>query len=98
MTEPFNAATYLTRADGGRAGRVAIRHPRGTLTYAELEAEVRRVAAGLVVLGVRPEERVMLVMVDDVELLTGILGAMHMGAVAVPCSTNGRIPGSASRR
>ncbi|MGD9531012.1 benzoate-CoA ligase family protein [Pseudonocardia sp.] len=87
MTEPFNAATYLTRADGGRAGRVAIRHPRGTLTYAELEAEVRRVAAGLVALGVRPEERVMLVMVDDVELLTGILGAMHMGAVAVPCST-----------
>src|SRR5207248_3350342 len=36
---------------------------------------------------VRPEERVMFCMVDDVELLTGILGAMLAGAVAVPVST-----------
>ncbi|MGQ0574000.1 MAG: benzoate-CoA ligase family protein [Pseudonocardia sp.] len=87
MTELFNAATYLTHTRDGRGDRVAVRHPGGTLTYAELEAEVRRVAAGLTAIGVRPEERVLLVMVDDVELLTGILAAMHVGAVAVPCST-----------
>ena len=89
MTEPFNAAAYLTerRVAAGDGDRVAVRHPRGTLTYAELAAEVRRVAAGLTAVGVRPEERVVLCMVDDVELFTGILAAMYIGAVAVPCST-----------
>src|ERR687891_393456 len=47
----------------------------------------RRVAAGLVDIGVRPEERVLLCMADDVELATGILAAMYVGAVAVPAST-----------
>ncbi|HVL83376.1 MAG TPA: benzoate-CoA ligase family protein [Pseudonocardia sp.] len=89
MTEPFNAAAYLTqrRVDAGDGDRIAVRHPGGCLTYAELTAEVRRVAAGLIAGGVRAEERVLLCMVDDVELLTGILATMYIGAVAVPCST-----------
>ncbi|WP_214366659.1 benzoate-CoA ligase family protein [Pseudonocardia sp. H11422] len=89
MTELFNAAEYLTerRVTAGDADRVAVRHPGGTLTYAELAAEVRRVAAGLSAIGVRPEERVLLCMVDDVELFTGILATMYIGAVAVPSST-----------
>jgi len=89
MTEPFNAAVYLTerRVAAGDADRIALRTPRGNLTYAELTDEVRRVAAGLVAIGVRPEERVLLCMVDDVELVTGILASMYIGAVAVPSST-----------
>jgi benzoate-CoA ligase len=89
MTEPFNAAAYLTerRVAAGDGGRIALHHPRGSHTYAELADEVRRVAGGLVAIGVRPEERVLLSMVDDVELATGILAAMYIGAVAVPCST-----------
>jgi benzoate-CoA ligase len=89
MTELFNAAAYLTerRVDAGDGDRVALRHPRGTHTYAELTAEVRRVAAGLVGIGVRPEERVLLCMADDVELATAVLATMYMGAVAVPAST-----------
>ncbi|MGH3585399.1 MAG: benzoate-CoA ligase family protein, partial [Pseudonocardia sp.] len=65
----------------------ALHHPRGTHTYAELADEVRRVAAGLARIGVRPEERVLLCMTDDVELATGILATMYLGAVAVPVST-----------
>jgi benzoate-CoA ligase family protein len=89
MTEPFNAAAYLTerRLDAGDGARVAFHTTRGPVTYAELTAEVRRVAGGLAALGVRPEERVLLCMTDDLELATGILGAMYLGAVAVPCST-----------
>ncbi len=89
MTEPFNAAVYLTdrRVAAGDAERTAVVAPRGSLTYGGLAEEVRRVAGGLAALGVRPEERVLLCMTDDVELLTGILGAMYLGAVAVPCST-----------
>ncbi|NMH99638.1 benzoate-CoA ligase family protein [Pseudonocardia acidicola] len=89
MTDLFNAAEYLTErwVIAGDGDRVAVRHPGGTLTYAELAAEVRRVAAGLTTIGVRPEERVLLCMVDDVELFTGILATMYIGAVAVPSST-----------
>ena len=86
--ELFNAAEYLLAAAvDGRADRVAVRHPAGELSYGQLLAEVRRVAAGLLGLGVRPEERVLCCMVDDVELFTAILAAMYIGAVAVPCST-----------
>jgi benzoate-CoA ligase len=89
VTEPFNAASHLTerQVDAGGGDRVALHHPRGSHTYAELLAEVRRVAGGLRELGVRPEERVLLCMTDDIELATGILATMYLGAVAVPSST-----------
>ncbi len=89
MADPFNAAEYLTasRVDAGDGDRVAVHHPGGRLTYAELTDEVRRVAGALHSLGVRPEQRVLLVMPDDVELFTAILATMWMGAVAVPSST-----------
>ena len=89
MTEPFNAAAYLTerRVAAGDADRVALRHPAGAHTYGQLTEDVRRVAGGLAAIGVRPEERVLLCMADDIELATGILAAMYLGAVAVPCST-----------
>ena len=89
MTEPFNAAAYLTerRVAAGDADRVALRHPGGTHTYGQLTEDVRRVAGGLAAIGVRPEERVLLCMADDIELATGILATIYLGAVAVPCST-----------
>ncbi len=91
MTAPttFNATDWLLHRHvrDGNGDRLAVVCGDRTLTYAELSDETRRVAAGFRALGVRPEERVMLCMADGVELLTGILGAMHMGAVPVPVST-----------
>ena len=90
MPETFNACEWLVdrQVRAGNAARTAVVAAAGrSLTYAELSREVRRVAAGLAALGVRPEERVVLVMADDVELLAGILGAMWLGAVPVPVST-----------
>ncbi|MPY84232.1 MAG: benzoate-CoA ligase family protein [Actinophytocola sp.] len=85
----FNATDYLVdrhlREDNG--GNTAVVSPGGTLSYADLTAEVRRVASGLRRIGVRPEERVLMCMPDDAELFTAILAAMYLGAVAVPCST-----------
>jgi benzoate-CoA ligase family protein len=86
MPDRFNAAEYLVDQNAGN-GRTAVVAGRRTLGYAELAGQVRRVAAGLRALGVRPEERVLFCMADDVELVTGILGAMYLGAVAVPVST-----------
>lgn len=85
----FNAAEYLVhrRVAGGDGERVALLHPGGELTYAQVGDEVRAVAAGLVALGVHAEERVLFLAADSPELVAGLLGAMHRGAVAVPVST-----------
>ena len=52
MSESFNATDYLVgrRLAAGEGDRVAVRAPSRTLTYAELDAEVGRVAAGLAAL------------------------------------------------
>ena len=84
--ELFNAAEYLL-AGSPDPDRIAVRHPGGELTYGQLAEQVRRVAGGLLALGVRPEERVLCCMVDDLELFTAILATMYIGAVAVPSST-----------
>lgn len=88
MPEVFNTTDYLVdrHVREGRGARTALVSHRA-LTYEELSGEVRRVAAGLRALGVRPEERVLMCRVDDVELFTGILAAFRVGAVAVPVST-----------
>jgi benzoate-CoA ligase len=85
----FNATGYLVdrQVDAGLGDRTAVITPDRTLSYTELAAEVRVVAAGLRALGVRPEERVLMCMADDVELFTAILATMYLGAVAVPTST-----------
>lgn len=85
----FNATDYLLHRHvrDGDGDRTAVLCDTLSLTYQELAEETQRVAAGFRALGVRPEERVMLCMADGVELLTGILGAMYMGAVPVPVST-----------
>ncbi|MGW1561850.1 benzoate-CoA ligase family protein [Streptomyces sp. NPDC002144] len=89
MPELFNAADWLVdrQVDEGNGGRTAVVTPTRSLTYRELADEVRRSAAGLRALGVRPEERVLFCMADDVELFAGILAAFRIGAVAVPAST-----------
>ncbi|MCE7002972.1 benzoate-CoA ligase family protein [Kibdelosporangium philippinense] len=86
---PFNAAEYLVdrHVKAGRGERLAVVASSGALTYRELSEEVKRSAAALRSIGVRPEERVMLCMADDIQLLAGILGAMYIGAVPVPTST-----------
>lgn len=85
----FNATDYLLHRQlrDGHGDRTAVVCDALSLTYQELADETQRVAAGFRALGVRPEERVMFCMADGVELLTGILGAMYLGAVPVPVST-----------
>ena len=84
----FNASAYLVdRNLPARADDIAVVGSRRTLTYGEL-ADVRaRVAAGLLALGLRTDDRVMLVMSDDVEMFVAVLACFHAGLVAVPVST-----------
>ncbi|AQZ64307.1 Benzoate-CoA ligase [[Actinomadura] parvosata subsp. kistnae] len=88
-SESFNASVFLTdrQVAAGRGEHVAITGPAGELTYGRLAERVAALAAGLRGLGVRPEERVVLVMSDRPETVVTILAVMRMGAVAVPVST-----------
>ncbi|MGV9826499.1 benzoate-CoA ligase family protein [Gordonia sp. NPDC003429] len=84
----FNAAEYLVhaRVAEGLGDKTALIGTR-TVTYAELSDEVARVASGLRAIGLHADDRVMLVMSDDVEMAVTILAAFHAGLVAVPVST-----------
>lgn len=55
--------------------------------YAELEGAAARCRGALAAQGIRPGDRVCLVMSDSPEMVSALLAIMGMGAVAVPCST-----------
>ena len=80
MTEPpetLNFAEHLFATNRGRAGKVAYVDDRGALSYGDLEDRSRRFAAALVGLGIRREERVLLVMLDCNEWPVAFLGALY---------------------
>jgi benzoate-CoA ligase family protein len=89
----FNAADWLvTRHAVATPERraitaVGLEGAVRTLSYGELDQEVRRFAAALMASGVRPEERLLLCMGDTPELLTAFVAGLRIGAVPVPVST-----------
>jgi benzoate-CoA ligase family protein len=86
MAAPFNACSWLVdrHVDEGRGDQVALLCGDDAVSYAELLALVEGVAGGLRGVGLRPEERVVLVLRDSVELEVAFLAAMRIGAVALP--------------
>jgi len=85
----FNAATYFVdrNVDAGRGSNVAIEIGDDRITYAEVLARVNRVASGLRRIGVRPEERVALLLADGPEFAYSFFGAIKMGAIPIPLNT-----------
>ncbi|MEL6894320.1 MAG: AMP-binding protein, partial [Actinomycetota bacterium] len=93
MHDIFNASTWLLdrNVDDGRGDHPAVRCRGATTSYADLLELTERVATGLRTRGVRPEERVAMVMLDSVDFVATFLGAMRIGAV--PVLTNPLLPG-----
>ena len=81
--EPLNFAAHLFQANAGRAAKIAYVDDRGSLSYGELEQRSRRLAAGLLGLGLRREERVLLLMLDSNEWPVAFLGCLYAGIVPV---------------
>ena len=71
----------------GRGDRLAIVCEGRQVTYRELRGNVNRVAHALTALGVGAGDRVLLVLLDSPEFVAAFLGAVKIGAVAVPTNT-----------
>src|SRR5262249_17745731 len=86
---PYNAVTDLIDApvERGLAGKTAFIDADRTLTYGDLQARSCRFASALFDNGLRPEERLALLLYDTVDFLLAFWGAVRAGIVALPLNT-----------
>ncbi len=89
LPDQFNVATYFIdrNVEEGRADRIAIECGEQRISYGQLLERVNRVGNALRGLGVRPEERVLILLPDAPEFLCSFFGIIKIGAVAVPVNT-----------
>jgi benzoate-CoA ligase family protein len=89
LPRDYNAAYDLLQrhVDEGRGDRVAVIDDDGSHTYRAVAERAMRAAGALQALGVQPEQRVALCMVDSVDFVATFLGAIALGAVPVPLNT-----------
>ena len=83
----FNFAQHLIATNVGRAAKTALIDDVGTLTYGELTEQIRRFAGGLQAMGIRREERVLLLMHDSSDWVVAFLGSLYAGVVPVAVNT-----------
>jgi benzoate-CoA ligase len=83
----FNMAQHLLERNAARAAKAAFVDDLGTIRYGDLATRVRRLAAGLRALGLRREERVLLLMQDCNDWPVSFLGAIYAGLVPVAVNT-----------
>jgi benzoate-CoA ligase family protein len=87
MPERYNAASILdSNLEAGREKKTVIRCGSETVTYGQLARRVEAFASALRDLGLRREERVLLILDDTPAWPTAFLAAIRIGAVPVPVS------------
>ena len=83
----FNFAQFLIAANNSRKEKTALIDDVGSLTYGEMADQIRACAAGLRKLGLKREERVLLLMQDSTDWVVSFLGALYAGVVPVAVNT-----------
>jgi benzoate-CoA ligase len=86
----LNAATYFVdrHIDEGRGDTIALECGDRRISYAGLQEQVNRTGSALRdQLDVRPEERVLLLMLDSPEMVFSFFGAIKIGAIPIPTNT-----------
>jgi len=86
---PYNAATEFVdnNVARGLGSKMAFVDPQRSLTYAQLQAQTCRLARALRRMGVRPEERMALILYDTVEFPMAFWSAIRAGIVVIPLNT-----------
>ena len=89
LPEPFNVASWLVDRNlaEARGDNTAIECGDERVTYRQLAERVNRLGNALRSLGMRIEERVLLLLLDTPEFAYSFLGAIKAGIVPVPANT-----------
>ncbi len=87
--KPYNAVADFVDAPVARGlgKKIAFVDPDRSLTYGELQARSCRFAAALKNLGLRPEERLALLLYDTVDFPMAFWGGIRAGIVVLPLNT-----------
>jgi benzoate-CoA ligase family protein len=90
----FNLAVPMVdrHLDEGRGGKVAIRTVNGDVTYAELAERVNRCGNALLDNGLKPGQRMPMIVKDCPEFIYLFYGAVKAGIVPIPLNTLLRTP------
>ena len=83
----FNIAAHLLSANITRSAKIAFIDDYGSITFGELDKQVRQLAAALLAAGIRREERVLILMHDNTDWVVSFLGALYAGIVPVAVNT-----------
>jgi benzoate-CoA ligase len=89
LPHTFNAATYFVDRNitEGRGKKIAMECGEERVTYQQLFDRVNQFGNALKNLGVRPEERIALLLLDTPEFAYCFFGGIKIGAVPVPMNT-----------
>lgn len=89
VPDKFNMASLLIDApiEQGLGNKIAIFYEDQTFTYEDVYHSVNKTGNMLTNLGVLREQRVLLLLPDSPEFIYNLIGAMKIGAVAVPLNT-----------
>jgi 4-hydroxybenzoate-CoA ligase len=89
VPETFNAATHFVdrNVSEGRGAHIAVECGDVRLTYDDVLRHVNRCGNALRGVGVRSEDRVLLLLLDGPEFVSAFFGAIKIGAVPVPLNT-----------
>ncbi len=83
--ERYNAATLIdANLEAGSGSRPAIYHRQEHITYDELHRQICAMGHALKALGIRREQRVLLIIGDSPTFAIAFFGAVRIGAVPVP--------------
>jgi benzoate-CoA ligase len=83
----FNFAQHLIQTNAGRAAKLAYVCDHERLSYGDLADRIRRLAGALTAMGLKREERVLLLMHDGSDWPVSFLGALYAGLVPVAVNT-----------
>ena len=87
MTPKRSIIDYLAENASRTPDRVAIHYQDRKVTFRDLEERSARCRGALAAIGIKPGDKVALVMSDCPEMMIAMLGVMGMGAIVLPCST-----------
>jgi benzoate-CoA ligase len=87
VTPKRSIVDFLSENASRDPDRVAIYFKDRTFSYREVEEAAARCRGALAAQGIRPGERVALLMSDSPEMIFAFLGIVGSAAIAVPCNT-----------